>query len=47
MNLENLFYFLVGDLIEKFISNEIYRNKIIFDGYLDFKSSQKIRQSIS
>ncbi len=24
---------IVGDLIEKFISNEIYRNKIIFDGY--------------
>ena len=24
---------IVGDLIEKFISNENYKNKIIFDGY--------------
>tara|TARA_B100000674_G_C37070394_1_gene571363 strand:- start:96 stop:512 length:417 start_codon:yes stop_codon:yes gene_type:complete len=24
---------IVGNLIEKFVSNEIYQNKIIFDGY--------------
>ena len=24
---------IVGDLIENFVSNEIYKNKIIFDGY--------------
>ena len=24
---------IAGDLIEKYISNEIYKNKLIFDGY--------------
>ena len=33
---------IVGDLIEKFISNENYKNKIIFDGYPRTLNKQKI-----